>query len=91
MRFELDNGTVVIVRFFYKGESFTVCEILLPTVGGDLHRIGRGNSSCNSEAGDTFCKRVGRKWALARALANADFNRAARTQIWKQYLARAKY
>jgi hypothetical protein len=51
---------------------------------GDI--LGRGTAI--KMPGDQYCKEIGRKYALTRALAKVD--RQARTEIWAAYWARLK-
>lgn len=60
----------------------TVCELL--TLEGDtLKPFATGIAQCHPK--DNFCKAVGRKRSLKRALENAGFDKSVRTQVWNAY------
>jgi len=48
-----------------------------------------GMADCAPE--DQYCKRVGRKVAFAKALAEGEFDKPTRTAIWAAYKATTKY
>jgi hypothetical protein len=66
------------------GLKYTKCTLTIPNES--FKAIGFG--VCSKK--DQFKKSKGRKEALRRALTTSGFNKAERTEIWKQYFEHAK-
>ena len=68
----------------------TVCEIIeiIRHADGGHHkkRTGMGIAECSDE--DVYCKEIGRKLSLGRALKHAGFDRNTRQIFWNVYLNR---
>lgn len=60
-------------------DSATLCRIILPN-----GKIYTGIARCSKR--DNFCKDIGRKVSLTRALKSAGFDKAERRIFWKTYL-----
>ena len=61
--------------------AITVCFITKDDV-----EIGQGESACSRR--DNFSRSIGRKISMARALADAKFDRDQRCGFWKAYFDR---
>ena len=70
------------LKFHHSVPYYTDCVVWR----GEL-LIGEGHSYCSLM--DNFDRKVGRKLALARAIAELD--KDTRTEIWKEYMKKARY
>ena len=73
----LDEEPIVVMR----------CAITILDDDFTASQGGEGVSKCLLRV-DRFEKEFGRKASLTRALADAEFTRAERTILWKDYFAR---
>ena len=67
-----------------KKGSYTECLILEQLHTGSFAGVGTGIAKCSKK--DNFCRAIGRKIALARAL-EQHFTRERRRTFWQAYLA----
>ncbi|WP_448506364.1 hypothetical protein [Immundisolibacter sp.] len=98
MRVYANDGTMYEVRWYHtnnhiQGEnrkgSLTECIIFMQQAGnkGLLEVVGKGIARCSKK--DNFCKAIGRKISLGRAL-EEGFEREGRKIFWETYLNKNK-
>ncbi len=83
MKFNFEGKKYEISFKYDRSAGGTICWIHIPLAIGTIYTHA-GGSRCH--VGDNFCREIGRKLALARAVKGEpkDFRRAA----WQAYLGR---
>lgn len=91
MRFTY-NGHVYRLWFSHHNKPgsirYTECSIMEETGPNELKELTNSDAFCADS--DNYCKAVGRKYALARALKALTSDRMFRHTAWMSYLNRGK-
>jgi hypothetical protein len=81
MKFKLNTGRDVFVRWKYDDEGVTVCKIELSSDVDNILLLGTAKlAEC-----DHFNKDTGRKVSMSRALKKYPFTKEERSQFWEAY------
>lgn len=84
-RFQTSKGMQCAFRFHYPPPDQQHNIATTATVELDGKQSSCGLALCSES--DNFCRRIGRKVALARALKNAGLNKPDRARAWSAYFA----
>lgn len=87
----VEHDYKVTFRYGWEGDkTVTTCEVFSAAPGQKFKDhgtvIGQGVAVCDSR--DNFCKEIGRKLSMTRALRNTDLSKQERQLIWENYFDR---